>query len=256
MENYNYITIQGWMINELKLRDTELIIYAIVYGFAQSTEDKCVCSIDYFMKSTGKSRRAVINNINSLVKKGLIFKEKVLTSRGNQNEYSINFNYLENDKDSADIAPPQCKSCTTPSADIAPPQCKSCTTPSADVAPNNIYYNNIYNNNINNTKYIYRDIVDYLNERTGAHYKSSSRKTKDLIKARLNEGYTLEDFKTVIDKKTNEWLNDEKMCRYLRPETLFSNKFEGYLNQKEKREELKTNNPFLKILAEDYYGQS
>ena len=51
-----------------------------------------------------------------------------------------------------------------------------------------------------------------------------------LINARFNEGYTKEDFIKVIDIKTNEWLKT-KMEQYLRPETLFSNKFEGYLNQ-------------------------
>lgn len=77
----------------------------------------------------------------------------------------------------------------------------------------------------------YKDIVDYLNTLAGTNYRASSRETKDLIKARFNEGYTLEDFKVVIEKKTREWINDNKMRVYLRPRTLFSNKFESYLNQ-------------------------
>lgn len=80
----------------------------------------------------------------------------------------------------------------------------------------------------------YKEIIDYLNNRCGTNYRSSTRKTKDLIKARYNEGFTLDDFKTVIDKKAAEWLNDSKMSKYLRPETLFGTKFEGYLNQKVK----------------------
>lgn len=78
----------------------------------------------------------------------------------------------------------------------------------------------------------YADIVDYLNTKTDSKYKSSTKKTKDLINARYNEGFTLEDFKQVIDNKTAEWLNDSQMNKYLRPETLFGNKFESYLNQK------------------------
>lgn len=87
--------------------------------------------------------------------------------------------------------------------------------------------------NITSNKYSYinKDIVEYLNQKTGKSFKESSSKTKTLIKARLNEGFTLEDFKKVIDIKTEEWLNDSKMNQFLRPETLFSNKFEGYLNQ-------------------------
>lgn len=79
---------------------------------------------------------------------------------------------------------------------------------------------------------LYRDVVEHLNKMTGKNYKASSEKTKKLIHARLKEGFTLEDFKTVIDIKCAEWLHDEKMETYLRPETLFGTKFEGYLNQK------------------------
>ena len=57
-----------------------------------------------------------------------------------------------------------------------------------------------------------------------------------LIKARLNEGFTEDDFKYVIKVKSEEWKQDEKMCKYLRPETLFGTKFEGYLNQNVKEE--------------------
>lgn len=79
----------------------------------------------------------------------------------------------------------------------------------------------------------YKDIVLYLNEKSGKNFRYSSKKTKDLIQARLNEGFTIDDFKTVIDKKVAEWKDDGKMNQYLRPETLFGTKFESYLNQKE-----------------------
>ena len=78
----------------------------------------------------------------------------------------------------------------------------------------------------------YKEIVDYLNEKTGSKYRSSGSKTKSLIKARTNEGFSLDDFKTVIEKKAKEWSGTD-MEKYLRPETLFSTKFEGYLNQKQ-----------------------
>ena len=84
------------------------------------------------------------------------------------------------------------------------------------------------NNDNNENKY--KDIIDYLNEKTGKKFKASTPKTKTSINARLAEGFTIEDFKTVIDKKTAEWKDDKKMNQYLRPETLFGTKFEGYLN--------------------------
>ena len=89
--------------------------------------------------------------------------------------------------------------------------------------------NNNLNKELNNN--IYKETVDYLNEKAGTKYKSSSKNTTKHIKARLNDGYTLEDFKIVIDKKCSEWLNTD-MEKYLCPDTLFGSKFEKYLNQK------------------------
>ena len=96
--------------------------------------------------------------------------------------------------------------------------------------------NTIYNyNNTNILNNIYSSVIDYLNEKTERigkeKYSSTSTKTQKLIKARLREKYELEDFKTVIDKKCKEWLGTD-MEKYLRPETLFGNKFESYLKQK------------------------
>ena len=78
---------------------------------------------------------------------------------------------------------------------------------------------------------IFREIISYLNAKAETSYKASTEKTKTLIKARLKEGFTVEDFKTVIDKKVLLWKNDIKMSAYLRPETLFGTKFESYLNE-------------------------
>ena len=86
--------------------------------------------------------------------------------------------------------------------------------------------------NDKNKEYIVQ-IVSYLNERANTNFRSSGSKTKQVINARLNEKYSLDDFKKVIDNKCNEWLGTEHE-KYLRPETLFGNKFEGYLNQKPK----------------------
>ena len=61
------------------------------------------------------------------------------------------------------------------------------------------------------------------------NYRATSKATQYHINARIAEGYTVEDFYTVIDKKCAEWKNTE-MAKYLRPETLFGSKFENYLN--------------------------
>lgn len=76
------------------------------------------------------------------------------------------------------------------------------------------------------------DIINYLNTKCNTGYRPQTAKTRALIKARLNESFTVDDFKTVIDKKSEEWGDDKEMSKFLRPETLFGTKFESYLNQK------------------------
>lgn len=95
--------------------------------------------------------------------------------------------------------------------------------------------NTTFNNNTlsckqDRTDNITKEVIDHLNEVAGTNYKAGTPKTKTLIQARLKEGFSLEDFNMVIDKKCREWSNTE-MAKYLRPETLFGTKFESYLNQ-------------------------
>jgi len=77
---------------------------------------------------------------------------------------------------------------------------------------------------------IYSRVIGYLNKKTHSNFKATTKKTISLIKARLNEDFKADDFKKVIDYCCHTWMNDSKMQAYLRPETLFSGKFEGYLN--------------------------
>lgn len=99
-----------------------------------------------------------------------------------------------------------------------------------------------------NNTYDYSDIiyniVKYMNEMFGTQYRGSTRKTRELIIARLNEGFREEDFYEVIHKKWQDW-KGTNMEQYLRPQTLFGTKFEAYLNQT-----VKSKNPFLDMLKE------
>ena len=77
-----------------------------------------------------------------------------------------------------------------------------------------------------------KQIIDYLNSKLGTRYTTKGKANVRLINARLQEGHTVQDFITVIDKKYNEWGKDAKMSKFLRPETLFSaGHFESYLNE-------------------------
>lgn len=86
-------------------------------------------------------------------------------------------------------------------------------------------------------------IIDYLNTKTGRHFKTTE-KNKRLIRARAKEGYKVEDFVKVIDNKYSDWSNDQRMAQYLRPETLFGTKFDGYLNSEPARVYVSGDLPF------------
>jgi uncharacterized phage protein (TIGR02220 family) len=76
-----------------------------------------------------------------------------------------------------------------------------------------------------------KSILVQLNEVAGTHYQSKTAATQKVIAARLNDGFTAEDFATVIQTKCEQWLRDPTMRKYIRPITLFGPKFEGYLNE-------------------------
>lgn len=77
--------------------------------------------------------------------------------------------------------------------------------------------------------------IQYLNQETGHTYKFIATHTK-FIQARYKDGYTLEDFKKVIDTKVAQWKNNSQMAQYLRPKTLFSpSNFDSYLNESPKQ---------------------
>lgn len=79
------------------------------------------------------------------------------------------------------------------------------------------------------------EIVAYLNEVCGTNYRANSKQTKEKIHGRLSEGFTVDDFKAVVDSKAREWKGTQ-MEQYLRPDTLFCpSKFESYLNYARKR---------------------
>ncbi len=77
------------------------------------------------------------------------------------------------------------------------------------------------------------EIIEYLNLKTGSKFKPSTKPYVQAIRSRLKEGYTVSDFKTVIDKKCREW-QGTKLEKYLTPKTLFApSHFDTYLNSNE-----------------------
>lgn len=199
----NYITIQGWMLTDLKLKGNELIIYSCIYGFSQAENQVFSGSLQYLSDWTNSTKQGVMKCLKSLVEKGYIAKDDKYINGVKFCEYrATEFNTVINKVEQG------------MQQSLTPPMQQSLT--------NNLSFNN--------QEETLKNIIDYLNLRAGTMYKPSTDKTKTLVRARMQEGFTLENFKTVIDKKCNEWLGDEKWGKYLRPETLFGTKFESYLN--------------------------
>lgn len=110
-----------------------------------------------------------------------------------------------------------------------------------DLGSNNLTTNQQQSNNTtkkkekdNNNNNIYSLVIDYLNRKASTNYRASTKNTQSFINARVREGYTVEDFKKVIDSKSKDWLNTD-FEKYLRPSTLFGTKFENYLNEANKK---------------------
>jgi len=81
-----------------------------------------------------------------------------------------------------------------------------------------------------------KEIIFYLNEKTGKAFKATTKTTKEVISARVRDGFKIDDFKRVIDIKVAQWGKDPKMQEYLRPQTLFGTKMESYLQSQTKQE--------------------
>ena len=89
--------------------------------------------------------------------------------------------------------------------------------------------NNEIDNN-NNKLLICKEVISYLNLKAKKNFKVDTASHQKFIKARLKEGYVLEDFKKVVDIMVAKWKGTEYE-QYLQPQTLFGNKMDNYLNQ-------------------------
>ena len=235
VKDENYINIQGWMVTKLGLKGNELLIYAIIYGFSQTEDQTFNGSLQYLADWTNSTKQGVTKNLKALVEKGYIIKEdKYINNVKFCEYYATKLDTVYNS-----VAQGIQQSLTGYTTKFNTPMQQSLT--------NNI--NDNIDNKLDNIIELkdnvpYQEIVNHLNNSAGTNYRASSKKTRELIKARISEGYTLEDFKVVIEKKNREWINDNKMKAYLRPETLFGTKFEGYLNQPEKELTTKDLTPY------------
>ena len=91
IKNENFITIQGWMINELGLKGNALIVYATIYGFSQTEDCEFTGSAKYLADWCGCSRQTIINILNNLVKQNYIIKREEIRNNVKFCTYKANF---------------------------------------------------------------------------------------------------------------------------------------------------------------------
>nr|DAT67394.1 MAG TPA: replisome organizer protein [Caudoviricetes sp.] len=190
----------------------------------------CWANNSYFSELYGVSKKTISNWISSLDERGFIKSEMIYKENSKEiRERRLYITRMEKDF-------------VTYGRNVLNPTEENFHTPMEEKVKDN---NTSFNNTSNNTRDIkdivehsptepvpYQEVVEYLNQKTGKNFKHTSKVTQRHIRARLAEGFTVSDFKQVIDKKCNDWLRDQKMKEYLRPETLFGTKFESYLNSK------------------------
>lgn len=200
MKDSNHILIHGWMINKLKLKGNDLLIFAIIYGFSQDCLSKFEGSLSYLEKSSNASRNTVIKSIKKLVELGFLNKHNNIIN-------GVKFcSYSQNE--------PVVQKLTKGSAETAPP-------PSAETAPNNT---NIYNTNNNilhkrqsscKPEIDFSKLLSYINQKTGRSFRVAPEAVKKKYKARLKEGYTNADIKSAIDNAVKNQSHRDNNFQYL-----------------------------------------
>lgn len=214
----NFIAIQGWMRTQLELKGYELIVYALIYGFSQDGSSKFSGTRRYIAEWCGCSMRTVDNTLTSLLAKKLIVKHEKYVNMIRVCDYTAvppEVATRQNNTQTPHDTTAE-RSSTESHTDDPQPLLNEPQTPSQPNEPDTV-----------------EEVVDHLNQRAGTHYKATTANTRKLIKARLKEGFTVDEIKLVIDKKCADWINNPKMAEFLRPDTLFGNKFEGYLNARQ-----------------------
>ena len=182
-------------------------------------------SYDEMTKNLNCSRQSVSNNLQDLEKLDLIDKKKNFSSS------STFYLKIYSEEKHSSLENLTSKESFTSKENL---DCHSSRKLDHSSLENLDTNNNNYNNNNIIDNNIYSLVIDYFNKKTGKKYRANTKDIQKLIKARIKEEYTIEDFYKVIDNKVKTWLHDKKMIYYLRPKTLFAgDNFQNYLNESE-----------------------
>jgi uncharacterized phage protein (TIGR02220 family) len=199
-------------IDSRDLTGQEKLVLVIMRRFADNTTGQCYPSARKIAELSGLSKRKVYQIIGSLPEKKRISKQPRFVS-GSQERDSNLYTLLGGE-------------CDTPRSEHSSPHVVNEVHQGSEHSAQELDSRNYTHRN-----YTADALIDYLNTKTGKHFRHSESSRKP-IRARLHEGFTSDELKQVVDRKSSQWLNDEKMRAYLRPQTLFqASKFESYLNE-------------------------
>ncbi len=264
----HYLNINSDILTDDSIDDGTKLVYAEIIALSQ-LKGFCYASNRYFANKFSKSISTINRRLSKLEKAGYIKRDSIKNENNVVVERRIYVTNQETDPHSIcdmthsryDMPPSHI--CNDPHSicDMTP-HSRYDIPPIADMHKGIIQSNTTISNNTVNTidkersfpdEQPYKEIIDYLNERCGTNYKPTTKETRKNINGRLNEGHTIEDFRTVIDKKANEWIGTD-FEKHLNPTTLFRpSNFEKYLNQviiKPKEKESKKEKSYFEEIME------
>ncbi|API89404.1 hypothetical protein BKP56_09120 [Marinilactibacillus sp. 15R] len=229
------------IISNVGLRDSSLSLKAKgLLAYMLSLPDDWVFYETELVKHSIDGKASVRSGLRELEGNGYLIKQQERSSDGKFQ----NVDWVLHDEPWTDFRSTDKRSTEEPTTDKRStenqPLLNTDSTKDLNI-PNTDNTKDIMSGKPNDASIPYQEIITYLNEKANRNYKDTTPKTRNLIKARWKEGFSLEDFKTVVDNQVSEWQKDKYWNKFLRPETLFGTKFEGYLNKpKQKAPGVKT----------------
>lgn len=229
----NYVNIAGWMVTDLGLSGKELMAFAIVYGFCQDGSSDCSASRRYFADFLGCSMPTVTKTLKGLAERGLIENRPTVTNGVTTNHYRVSEAVHEAFLGGKEFTYPQVSNLPTPRKETFPyikEEKVKIEVKEPPIAPQGGRGSSDANDTDESAEVTER-VIGHLNETCHTAFRPTGRRTRQLVHARMAEGFAEDDLCRAIDNMAARWLDDERMRRFLRPETLFgATKFEGYLN--------------------------
>ena len=225
VEKFQYFQLPKWLFKEpyKKLSNNAKIMYALLYNRLDlSLESKwhdrngkvfMYFTTAEFCEELGCSEKTVTKIKKELVISGLLREERQGLTKPNR-LYILGPKIVKQE-------PPETEKIPSRTVENTALDTQEVQTIKTDIRKTDID---------NNKLLICKEVISYLNLKAKKNFKVNTASHQKFIKARLKEGYVLEDFKKVVDTMVAKWKGTEYE-QYLQPQTLFGNKMDNYLNQ-------------------------